>query len=454
MASFNASQARHIDLEDDGSSTQPVTSCCSEEGCNNDEQLEKPIQIHTSCDKACITWKNDSGQAQRLDNIPLKVDIDTLISKAIFKLTCWVWIKGKGKNKAQSEGINDDVSSLHFSMNQGHSRLVIPSDRVLECKDLTLTRLHLMKTLSEMDGFTMHFKHSDMTGLTCDHLLQIASIFSAANPDRPETDDRRTNLQTLYGGIGGHVFSAGITLAEANDEGDKVLPEDISAPPPFDHESDSEHKSYRKRKRERKGSDADYERAAMHHSPSTRESHIRSTDQKGLVECLLDMENRFKSMIESSENRLREDVKNMIESTEDRLRNHAKDVVESTEDRLRNHVNDVVEASENRLKSEMNDVLNHVKGLEDTLAADSRADDIEREVERAVDDLRTECIGTIESEFRYLKYGIEEVTKGMEEAEEKTKGVLGLLDEAGDGIERRVGRYLNGIRLQVTVDDK
>ncbi|UKZ86643.1 uncharacterized protein TrAFT101_002467 [Trichoderma asperellum] len=102
----------------------------------------------------------------------------------------------------------------------------------------------------------------------------------------------------------------------------------------------------------------------------------------------------------------------------------------------------------------MDDILNHMKGLEDTLAADSRADDIERGVDMAVDDLRTECIGTIESEFRYLRYGIEEVTKGMEEAEEKANEVLNLVDEAGDGIERRVGRYLNSIRLQVTVDDE
>lgn len=174
----------------------------------------------------------------------------------------------------------------------------------------------------------------------------------------------------------------------------------------------------------------------MHHDP------FRSSDLKGLVEHLVGMENRFKSMIESSENRLKDNTKNMVESAESRLRDDVKDMIESTEDRLRNHVKDVVEATENRLKDAMNDML------------DSRADDVERGVDGAMDDLRTECIGTIESEFRYLKYGIEEVTKGMEEAEEKTKEVLGLLEEAGDGIERRVGRYLNGIRLQVTVEDE
>lgn len=144
---------------------------------------------------------------------------------------------------------------------------------------------------------------------------------------------------------------------------------------------------------------------------------------KSLLEHLFNMENRIKNTIESSEKRLRDEMK-------------------ETEDRLRNHVKDVVEATESRLKNEMNDML------------DSRADDIDRRIDGSMDELRTECIGTIESEFRYLKYGIEEVTKGIDEAEEKAKGVLAVLDEAGDGIERRVGRYLNSIRLQVTVEDE
>jgi hypothetical protein len=177
-------------------------------------------------------------------------------------------------------------------------------------------------------------------------------------------------------------------------------------------------------------------------SSSMRAPHIRSGDLKVVVEYLLNMENRFQNMIESSGKRIRDDVRDMIESSENRLRDDVKVMIESSEDRLRKHVKDVVEATESRLKDDMNDML------------DSRADDIERGIDGAVDDLRTECIGTIESEFRYLKYGIEEVTKGIEEAEEKTKGVLSLLDEAGDGIERRVGRYLNGIRLQVTVEDE
>lgn len=148
---------------------------------------------------------------------------------------------------------------------------------------------------------------------------------------------------------------------------------------------------------------------------------------KDLLDHLLNMENRIQNTIESSEKRLRDDVKEMIESSEDRLRNHVKDVVEATA---------------SRLKDELDDML------------DSRADELDGRIDGSMDDLRTECIGTIESEFRYLKYGIEEVTNGIDEAEEKTKGLLAALDEAGDGIERRVGRYLNGIRLQVTVEDE
>lgn len=200
-------------------------------------------------------------------------------------------------------------------------------------------------------------------------------------------------------------------------------------------EPSRDHKPLRKRKREREreSSDADYDRPPMFHA-------------KSLIEHLLDMENRLrndmKTMIESTETRLKDDMKHMVESAENRLRDDVKDMIQSSEDRLRNHVKDVVEATENHLKDEMNDML------------DSRADEIDQRVDGAVDDLRTECIGTIESEFRYLKYGVEEVTKGMEEAEEKMRGVLETLDEAGDGVERRVGRFLNGIRLQVTVDEE
>lgn len=119
-------------------------------------------------------------------------------------------------------------------MDQGCSRLVIPSNCILECKNSTHTRLRLMQALAEMDLFTIRFENPNMTGLMHNHLQQIASIFSATNANRPATDDRRTNLQTLYIGIGGHVFNASSTLAEDNNEGDKALPEDTSATPPFD----------------------------------------------------------------------------------------------------------------------------------------------------------------------------------------------------------------------------
>lgn len=160
----------------------------SEPEQNNPEQLEEPKQIHVSCDKTDITWKDGSGRAQSIDNIPFKVDIDTLISKTIFRLSCRVWIKGKGKNRAQLKGRksqagdkqsvylfihpeniqniklgdDDDVPSLHFSMNQGHSRLVIPSDCILGCKKSVHARLHSMRALAETGDFTIHFRNDQI----------------------------------------------------------------------------------------------------------------------------------------------------------------------------------------------------------------------------------------------------------------------------------------------------
>ncbi|KAK1248899.1 hypothetical protein MKX08_007119 [Trichoderma sp. CBMAI-0020] len=442
---------RHnLDSEDDGTSTQSVTSCCSDLDQKNDEQLEEPMQIHTSCDNIDVTWSNASDQAQSIDHLFLKVDIDTLISKAIFRLTCRVWIKGKGKNRTQLKGdqqpvflfihpeniraitlgADDDKPSLRFCMDQDGSRLVIPSDCILECKNSVHARLLSMRALANASDFTIHLKNADTSKFTRHHLQQIASIFSVANTSRPGTDDRRTNLQTLYIGVGGHVFDTSMPLV------DNASSKDTSAPPSIDYEPYRERKPPRKRKRERErerdSSDYDYD-----HS---------SRSLKGLVEHLLDMENRLRNdmrvMTESLGNRIRNDMKDAIEASENRLRDDMKDMIESSEDRSRNHVEDVVEATGSRLKDELNDML------------DSRADEVDCRIDGSMDDLRTECIGTIESEFRYLKYGIEEVTKGMEEAEEKAKGVLAVLDEVGDGIERRVGRYLNGIRLQVTVEDE
>lgn len=215
---------------------------------NNEEQLEEPIQIHASCDNIDVTWNNASGQAQNIDNVFLKVDIDTLISKAIFRLTCRVWIKGKGKNRTQLKGdqqpvflfihpeniraitlgADNDIPWLQFCMDQGGSRFVIPSDCILECKNSVHARLLSMKALANASDFTIHFKNADMSKFTRHHLQQIASIFSAANTGRLETDDRRTNLQTLYVGIGGHVFDTSTTLA------DDASSEDTSPPPPID----------------------------------------------------------------------------------------------------------------------------------------------------------------------------------------------------------------------------
>lgn len=231
-----------------------LTPCSSEQEQNDNKQFEEPIQIHASFDNVNVTWKNGSGQARSIDSLLLKVDIDSLTSKAIFRVVCRVWLKGKGKNRTQLKGIHDqagdkqpvylflhpesiriialedehDGPSLHFCMDQGGSRLVIPSDCILECKNSVHARLLSMRALANASDFTMHLKNVDMSKFTRHHLQQITSIFSAANTTRLGTDGRRTNLQTLYIGIGGHVFDTSMTLA------DNASPKDTSAPPPFD----------------------------------------------------------------------------------------------------------------------------------------------------------------------------------------------------------------------------
>lgn len=239
---------------------QMLTPCSSGQEENNDEQLEEAIQVHASYDNANATWKNGSGQRQSIDDILLKVDIDNLASKAIFRVICRLWIKGKGKNRTQLKGIGSqagdkqpvflflhpeniraitlevehDKPSLHFSMGQGSSRLVIPNDCILECKNSMHTRFLSFRALADTNDFTIHFKGVGMSKLLRSHLSQIASVFSASNTKRPETDHRRIDLQSLYNGVGGHVFDTSATLAGANDERDQALPEDTPAPPPID----------------------------------------------------------------------------------------------------------------------------------------------------------------------------------------------------------------------------
>lgn len=237
-----------------------LTLCSSEQEENDNKQLEEPIQIHASYDNVNVTWKNGSGQAQSIDNLLLKVDIDSLTSKAIFRVICRLWLKGKGKNRTQLKGIHGqagdkqpvylflhpeslriitledghDGPSLHFCMDHDGSRLVIPNDCIMECKNSMHARFLSMRALANTNDFTIHFKDADTSKSTRDHLFQIASIFSASNTKRPATDHRRIDLQSLYGGIGGHVFDASTTLAGGNNDGDQALPKDTSAPPPID----------------------------------------------------------------------------------------------------------------------------------------------------------------------------------------------------------------------------
>ncbi|RFU81804.1 hypothetical protein TARUN_395 [Trichoderma arundinaceum] len=521
MANVSASQTRDNTLLQDDDPTQRVDPRCSkhEHICeciendyicdgadsgndrklipsHSDEEPEEPIQIHASCDDNTIAWEDGNNKPQTVDGICLKVDIDTLTSKALFKLSCWIWVKGKGKNKGQIKRgkikagnkqsiylfihpediraitleVKNDVPSLHFFMIRS-PYLVIPSDRILECKNSTQPLLHSMKSLAKTDDFTIHLNVSNISDLTWKHLQHIALIFSATSINRPSIDDRRANLQTLYGGTGGNIFDVCIVCNEEEDG--QLPPYEISTPCQIPYEREREHEPKRtyKRKREHENSDTESERSPATHNDNhrTKGSHIPSDDLKDVKEAPISrVEDHLKNdmiklFLDGMENRLKNDLQSFLGGMENRLRSDFKNIVECTENRLRNDFKDVVDCTENRLKNEFKNILDErVEELENTLIDElraarsrshSRTTDIEREVDRAVDNIRTECIGTIDAEFKYIKYGMEEVTKGLEQAEEKTKDIIGLLDEAGGSVEKRIGRYLNGIRLQVMVDE-
>ncbi|KAL7784366.1 hypothetical protein V8C37DRAFT_359064 [Trichoderma ceciliae] len=428
------------------------------------ESPKEPIQIHTTYDENTITWRDTNNQAQSVDSLCLKVDIDTLLSEAIFRLSCSILLKYKGKTKSKTKvktrtkakgseveagkkqsvylymhpediraialDFDDDVPSLRFSMSR-NPHLVIPSDQVVECREEKLPQLDAMKALSKADDFTIRLNMSNKTKSTHEHLQQIALIFSLTNTNRPGKDERRANLRTLYGGIGGEVFDMNMAVANTCDK-EGQLPTYDKSP----HRRITQKRAH-KRKRGCESSDTDIECSpTTRDNPFTKDFQTRSDDQQDLTK-----------IIDHMENRLRNHFNNTVDGMENRLRNYFDNTMDSMENRLRNDLNNIVDDGIKRLENAFVDELTatHCRSRSGT-------EDIDRQVYTAVDNLRSECIDTITTGFKDIKYEVEEVTKCMEQVEEQTKDVMGLWGEAGGEMEKLIGRCLEGIRFQVTVD--
>jgi hypothetical protein len=139
----------------DSKSDECKPTCESEQG-----QAEK-CQFEYSFPNNHATWMNENGQVQSVDRLCLDVNIDALTTnKAIFKLSCSIFLKMKNNNKQTiylfiyppsihsiKLEIEEGRASLHFYMNRNPA-LVVPGNGPLEPKAGSEQLLNLMKALS------------------------------------------------------------------------------------------------------------------------------------------------------------------------------------------------------------------------------------------------------------------------------------------------------------------
>lgn len=139
---------------------------------------------------------------QSVDCLSLDINMDTLTTnKAMFKLSCSIFLKKKDNNKLSiylfilppsirtiELKTNGGSVSLHFYMGR-NAALVVPRDGPLEPKARSEQLLNLMKALSLVKDFTIQLGNTDIPESIKANLGHAASIFSPNNQCRPDTNE-------------------------------------------------------------------------------------------------------------------------------------------------------------------------------------------------------------------------------------------------------------------------
>lgn len=186
-----------------------------------------------------VTWKDDSDQTHHADGIYLDIYHDTLTNTSLFKLYCSIHHNGskaKGQkhtiflfihpesvraitlDNGRSTGPSSSKPSrqtLSFSLTQRPS-LIIPKGYVLESKQRSKGLLNAVLALANVTDFIIHLNSSNITTPKRSRLELVARIFSpSATYNRPLTNKRCANLESLYGGRGGEVANLSRDVGEA-----------------------------------------------------------------------------------------------------------------------------------------------------------------------------------------------------------------------------------------------
>ena len=97
----------------------------------------------------------------------------------------------------------------------------------MQCKPQTKGLFGLMHSLAEVTDFTIQLNNSIVTTPLISSLERIVHLFSVAT-DRPRTNARCANIDSLYSGRGGKIVNVDAAVAKAGEPeeaSEEFLPE-------------------------------------------------------------------------------------------------------------------------------------------------------------------------------------------------------------------------------------
>ncbi|KAL7946791.1 hypothetical protein V8C42DRAFT_352305 [Trichoderma barbatum] len=286
---------------------------------DSSEGTTEATEPNISYQNNSVTWKDDNGQTQHADGIHLDIYLDVPTNTSLFKLYCHIHHKGskaKGQkhtiflfirpesvravtfDSGRSAGPSSSRPSrqiLSFSITQQPS-LIIPKGYVLESKQRSKGQLNAVLALADVTDFAIHLNSSNITTPKRTRLDLIARIFAPNSAcDRPLTNKRCANLESLYGGRGGEVANLSKDAGRAPIQAD--LPPSYDEPP-HGHVSN---------KRRRIDSDVTYDKSPAIHDDLFKHirNHLNSIESR-ICTHLDGMEGRMTTRLDSIENRLKE----------------------------------------------------------------------------------------------------------------------------------------------------
>lgn len=266
-----------------------------------------------------VTWKDENEQTQHADGIHFDIYLDTLTNTSLFKLYCNIHHKGS-KAKGQKHTIflfihpesvraitldngrpagpgfsRSGRHTLSFSITQQPS-LIIPKGYVLESKQRSKGLLNAVLALANVTDFAIHLNNSNIIPPKRTRLEVIARIFSPSSAsNRPLTNKRCANLESLYGGRGGEVANLNKDVGKAPIEAD---------PPPS---YDGPQRGQVSNKRRRIDSDVTNDKSPAIHDDLFKSirSHLDSIESRICIH-LDGMEGRIYTRLDSIEDRLKQ----------------------------------------------------------------------------------------------------------------------------------------------------